>query len=60
MKILVPLEVPDGCYSLVINATAGSDEEVREYDYEFDEANIGQYRRFAKLFETELVKQGLI
>ena len=60
MKILVPLEIPEGSYSLIINAVAASDGEMKEMDYEFDESNIGQFRRFEKLFETELVKQGII
>lgn len=60
MKILVPIEVPDGSYDLLISATATSPEETRQVELIFNESEIGRFYRFMKLFEDSVVKYGLI
>ena len=60
MKIFIPIEVPDDTYSITINATALSPEEEHMGHYAYDELDIERFYRFAKLAETQLVKEGLL
>ena len=60
MKILVPLEIPEGSCSLTISATAASMEEKREIDYDYGTSEIWEFARSWKLFEKKVLESGLL
>lgn len=60
MKVLIPLEIPDGTYEIKCDISAEAPDELRCIDCDFTEGEIANFIRFAKLFETEIIKNGIL
>lgn len=60
MKILIPVEVPEGCNHLSMNIKASSSEESKIMDYDYGTSEIWEFARSWKLFEGKVLNNGLL
>lgn len=60
MKILIPIEIPDETYVIDCKVVAEAPDEVKCHDYKYDDSEIFNFIRYAKLFETEIIKKGIL
>ena len=59
MKILIPLEVPDGTYDLLIGGEAESNEEIKIIEYEYNAEDLLELAQLAKILEGSLIRTDL-